>query len=230
MTLARYRLVIGSKSWSSWSLRPWLLMRQFGLPFDEEVIGLRSPQTADAIAVYSPSGMVPVLIDGALAIWDSLAIAEYLTDAHPEHAIWPRDPKARALARCIASEMHSGFVALRQNCPMDINARSLAPASPAAITADVARIVAIWRDCRSKFGGPGPFLFSSFSAADAMYAPVASRFLSYDIDLAAAGDSDGSAARYRDALLSLPAMDAWRTAAALEASTYTPAAGFGAKV
>ena len=230
MTAARYTLVTGTKSWSSWSLRPWLLMRQFGLPFDEVVIGLRAPQTAAAITRLSPSGQVPLLIDGSLKIWDSLAIVEYLAEGHREHAIWPRDRNARALARSICAEMHSGFNALRQNCPMDVNARALSPADPAAFTADTARIVAIWRDCRAQFGSAGPFLFSAFSAADAMYAPVASRFASYGIDLSAAGDSDGTAARYRDAILALPAMTGWREAAALEASTHIPAAGFGAKL
>lgn len=216
MTQARPTLVIGTKSWSSWSLRPWLLMKQKGLSFDEIVVRLRSPSTAADIALHSPSGKVPVLIDGGEVVWDSLAIAEYLAEQHPTLGIWPEDRQARAMARSVSAEMHSGFQALRQNCPMDINAQHLAPADPVAISGDVARIVAIWRDCRARFGAGGPYLFGGFSAADAMYAPVASRFVSYDIDLAAAGDGDGAARRYVDAIWALPALAEWRAAAARE--------------
>ena len=228
MTAARYTLVLGTKSWSSWSLRPWLLMRHFGIPFREELIALRSPETAAAIARFSPSGWVPALIDGDLTIWDSLAIAEYLAERHPDHGIWPRDRAARAIARSVSAEIHSSFQALRQNCPMDINARDLAPADPAAIAPDVARIVALWRDCQARFGGSGPFLFGAFSAADAMYAPVVSRFASYGLDLISAGDSDGVAARYCATIAALPAYAEWCTAAT--ASADNPAAGFGAKL
>ena len=228
MTVARYTLVIGTKSWSSWSLRPWLLMRQFGIPFREDIIPLRSPDTAAAIARLSPSGKVPALIDDDVTVWDSLGIIEYLAEAHPELAIWPRDRAARTLARCASAEMHSGFVALRQNCPMDVTARRLAPADPAAIAPDVARIVAIWRDCRTRFGSKGPYLFGAFSATDAIYAPVVSRALTYGLDLTAVGDTDGLAARYRDAIWQLPALTDWCRDAS--ASADSPAAGFGAKL
>jgi len=221
MANADYTLVIGTKSWSSWSLRPWLLMRQFGLPFQEIVIPLRTPQSAAAIQRYSPSGKIPALVAGNVTVWDSLSITEYLADAHAELAIWPREAHARAIARSISAEMHGGFQALRQNCPMDINATGLAPADPSAISADVARIVAIWHDCRARFGGTGPFLFGAFSAADAMYAPVVSRFHSYGIDLKGASDTDGVAARYGEAIWQLPALDEWRAAARAEPATDT---------
>ena len=208
MSQARYSLVIGNKMWSSWSLRPWLLMRQFGLPFDEIHILLRSPTTAAEIGRYSPSGKVPVLIDDGLAVWDTLAIVEYLADAHPGMAIWPREPKTRAIARAVSAEMHSGFQALRHNCPMDFCARRLEPADTSAIKADVAHIVAIWRDCRARYGSSGPFLFGDFCAADAMFAPVASRLVTYNLDLAQFGD-DGVAATYGAALMALPAMADW---------------------
>ena len=151
MTQRRPTLVIGTKSWSSWSLRPWLLMRQMGLEFDEIVVQLRSPQTGEMIARHSPSGKVPVLIDGDFIVWDSLAIAEYLADLHPELAIWPRERHARAVARAVSGEMHAGFQALRQNCPMDVNATGLVPADPGVISADVRRIV---KDAKDKANRP----------------------------------------------------------------------------
>lgn len=217
MSEARPTLVIGTKSWSSWSLRPWLLMKQMGLAFDEIVVELRSPATAAAIARHSPSGKVPVLIDGDQVVWESLAIVEYLAERHPRLGIWPQGAHARAVARSVAAEMHAGFQPLRQHCPMDINAMHLVPADATAITNDVRRIVAMWRDCRARFGANGPFLFGAFCAADAMYAPVVSRFVSYDIDPAAAGDGDGSARAYMDAIWALPALDHWRADAAREA-------------
>jgi glutathione S-transferase len=208
MSKPDYQLVIGTKTWSSWSLRPWLLMRQFNLPFDEVMVTLRTPETASALLAHSPSGKVPALIDGTLTVWDSLAIVEYLADAHPEVAIWPRDRVTRALARCVSAEMHSGFQALRQNCPMDFNARGLKPTDPAAIAADVARIQTIWTRCLAQSGGP--FLLGAFSAADAMYAPVVSRFVSYGIALPA------PLAAYAPTIMALPAMAEWSRASAEE--------------
>ena len=202
----RYRLVMGDKAWSTWSLRPWLLMRHFRIPFDEINIGLRLPGTVAAIAEWSPSGKIPVLIDGASTVWDSLAIAEYLADAHPGHAIWPAERTQRALARCVSAEMHAGFQPLRQNCPMDFNARSLVPAEPLAIKADVARITGLWTDCLQRSGGP--FLFGAFCAADAMYAPVASRFTTYDLA------APGTVSRYGETMMALPAMAEWAQGAA----------------
>lgn len=226
MTQARPTLVIGTKSWSSWSLRPWLLMKHCGIPFDEVIVRLRSDTTGGDIARHSPSGKVPLLKDGSVTVWDSLAIAEYLADTHPEAGIWPADRHARAVARAVSAEMHSGFQSLRQNCPMDINAMHLKPADPVAIGADVGRIVGLWRECRARFGGNGPFLFGAFSAADAMYAPVVSRFVSYDVDLGAAGDRDGVAGAYAETIWALPALEDWRAAAALEPEA-RPASALG---
>lgn len=215
MIPASYKLVIGNKMWSSWSLRPWLLMRQFGISFEEAHIRLRQPDTAEQIKAFSPSGKVPVLIADGLTIWDTLAIIEFLADSRHDAAIWPSDTSARGIARSVSAEMHSGFVALRQNCPMDFTARGLKPVDAAAIAGDVARIVAIWRMCRNTYGGGGPFLFGDFSAADAMYAPVVSRFVSYDIDLGTYGD-DGLAAAYITTMMALPGMVAWGKAAVWE--------------
>lgn len=217
MTDERYQLVIGTKMWSSWSLRPWLLMRVFGLAFDEIAIALRASTTAAAISRSSPSGKIPALVEGDLTVWDSLAIIEYLADTHPQLPIWPGDRKARAIARAVSAEMHSGFVALRQNCPMDFCARGLTPPDPTAITADVARVVAIWRHCRTTYGGTGPFLFSQFSAADAMFAPVVSRFVTYGCDLSGI-DEDATAARYLATMMALPAMAEWAQGAQTEAA------------
>lgn len=203
-----YELIIGTKMWSSWSLRPWILMRQFALPFAETVIALRTPDTAAAIEAHSPSGKIPALRVGALTIWDTLAIVEYLAERHPGSPIWPRDDDARAIARAVSAEMHSGFQALRQNCPMDFNAHGLTPTDPAAIAPDVARIFEIWRDCRSRYGAHGPFLFGAFSAADAMYAPVVSRFVTYNL-VPAEVDEGGVISAYMAAIQALPPWAQW---------------------
>lgn len=217
MAPASYRLVIGDKMWSSWSLRPWLLMRHFGISFDEVHIRLRSPDTAAQIKAYSPSGKVPALIGDGQTVWDTLAIVEFLADAHPDLPVWPKEKRARAIARSVSAEMHSGFVPLRQNCPMDFTARGLKPLDLSAITGDVARIVEIWRMCRKSYGAAGPFLFGEFSAADAMYAPVVSRFVSYDIDLSK-HDDDGVAAAYLATMMALPGMAVWGKAATWEST------------
>ena len=204
------RLIIGNKNYSSWSLRPWFAMTVAGIPFEEEVIPLHSAEFKTRLPALSPAGRVPVLIDGDMHIWESLAILEYLNDAFPQAQLWPRDAKARAHARVIASEMHAGFVPLRRACPMNIWRPVTAPALAADVQANVARIDAIWSDCRAQFGAGGPFLFGAFCAADAMYAPVVSRFRTYGIGV-------GPASRaYMDAILSLPAWRAWHDAAAKE--------------
>ena len=215
MTTTRYRLVIGNKAWSSWSLRPWLAMRRLGLPFEEINVPLRLPGSQAKILEHSPSGLVPTLLDGDLAIWDSLAILEYLSEQHPDGQMWPEGRAARAMARCVSAEMHSGFSALRQHCSMDLFARSPQATLPAEVEADVRRIVALWRDCRARFGDAGPFLFSAFSGADAMYAPVASRFRTYVPDLARYGD-DGTAQAYVETVFAMPEMDAWTEGARVE--------------
>lgn len=215
MSQPNYRLVIGNKPWSSWSLRPWLVLKRFGLPFEEIAIKLRRPQSKADILAHSPAGKVPALIAGDLVVWDSLAIIEYLADRHPQLGIWPKDAEARAIARSAAAEMHSGFQALREHCAMDLLARKPLESVPEAVELNVRRIVALWRDCRRRYGASGPFIFSEFSAADAMYAPVASRFLTYLPELAKFGD-DGTAAGYVDTIFAMPEMAEWTEGAARE--------------
>ena len=210
-----YRLVIGDRNTSSWSLRPWLAMRHAGIPFEESDIKLRQPETKAQILRYSPAGKVPTLLADGQPIWDSLAILEFLAEAHPAAKLWPERRDARALARSVAAEMHAGFAALREHCPMDLLARTPMATLPDAVGAEVRRIVALWRDCRRRFGASGPLLFGGFTAADAMYAPVASRFRTYLPDLALYGD-DGTAQAYVDTLLALPAMAEWEAGARRE--------------
>jgi glutathione S-transferase len=211
----QYRLVIGNKGWSSWSLRPWLAMRRLDLPFEEINVRLREPDSKKQILKFSPSGMVPLLLDGDFPVWDSLAILEYLADAHPDKALWPADPRARARARCASSEMHSGFMPLRRTCSMDILAQVPLEVVPEDVEADIRRIIALWRECRVDFGKAGPFLFGGFTAADAMYAPVASRFRTYLPDLGKFGD-DGTAAAYVDTVFAMPEMRDWVAGAKAE--------------
>jgi glutathione S-transferase len=210
--VADITLVIGNKNYSSWSLRAYLALAHVGVPFDEIVIPLRQPGTRAEILKHSPSGTVPVLKHGAITVWDSLAIALYLGDAFPEARLWPEDLDDRALARSICAEMHGGFAALRSELPM--NVRSSFPhhkPSPAG-QAEIDRIAAIWRDCRRRRAGAddGPFLFGRFTAADAMYAPVVSRFRTFQVEL------DEVCRAYADAVWALPSMQAWARAAADE--------------
>jgi glutathione S-transferase len=208
MSGARYRLVIGNKNTSSWSLRPWLAMQRSAIPFEEIAINLRAPDRKEQILAHSPSGKVPALWAGDLMIWDSLAILEYLAGEHPHAGLWPKDGGARAIARAVSAEMHSGFQALREHCPMDFTARIPRQSHAEPVEANIRRIVALWRDCRHRYGGSGPFLFSTFTIADAMYAPVASRLRTYVPDLGPFGD-DGTAAAYVDSLFAMPEMAAW---------------------
>jgi glutathione S-transferase len=210
-----YTLVIGNKNTSSWSLRPWLAMRHGGIAFDEINVDLHAPDAKAQIMKHSPSGKVPVLLTDGRAIWDSLAILEFLAETHPHSAPWPKPAAARALARSVAAEMHAGFQALREHCPMDLLARAPKARLPKAVAADVRRIVAIWQECRRLHGSGGPFLFGRFSAADAMYAPVASRFRTHLPNLAPYGD-DGTAQAYVEALFSLPEMAEWEAEARAE--------------
>jgi len=203
-------LTIGNKNYSSWSFRPWIAMKAAGIAFTDRVISLDDPAFKPTLAKLSPAGKVPVLLDGDIHIWESLAILEYLAEKFPAAALWPTDPAARAHARAIAAEMHAGFVALRNHCPMNF----WRPVKRRELTEDVAanirRIDTMWSDCRARFGTGGPFLFGRFSAADAMYAPVVSRFHTYDIQV-------GSVARaYMDAVMALPAWAEWRDAAVQE--------------
>jgi glutathione S-transferase len=206
-------LVIGDKAWSSWSLRPWLAAKVAKIPFCEEAIGLRRPDTAEQIARCSPSRRIPVLKRGALTVWDSLAICEYLTELAPHARLWPEDAAARAVARSVSAEMHSSFQALRKEFPMDFHARIGGVEPSEQAKTDIARIAAVWRETRATFGAGGPFLFGAFTVADAMYAPVATRFRTYGIDLAGFGD-DGTAAAYAQALLAMPEMQEWGEGAA----------------
>jgi glutathione S-transferase len=210
-----YRLVIGNKNTSSWSLRPWIAMRRFAIPFAEININLRASDKKEQILRHSPSGKIPALYSADLMIWDSLAILEYLADRHSDKTFWPQDAAARAIARSVSAEMHSGFQALREHCPMDFLGRTPQFAPLETVIADVRRIVALWRDSKGRFGGGGPFLFGDFSAADAMYAPVVSRFRTYFPDLAPYGD-DGTAAAYVEAMFATPEMKAWESGARTE--------------
>lgn len=203
-------LVIGDKNLSSWSLRPWLLMKTAGIPFTERLVRLDRPETKAEIARYSPSGRVPCLIDATTAIWDSLSIAEYLAEKFPEKGLWPDAPKARAIARSVSAEMHSGFQALRALWPMNFSREGMRHLTY-GIDGDIARITEIWETCRRDFGADGPFLFGRFSVADAMYAPVVSRFQTYGpVALPPLADE------WRAMMWSLPAMREWGAGASAE--------------
>jgi glutathione S-transferase len=208
--MARPTLVIGNKLYSSWSLRPWLVMKAFALPFEEILIPLYNPDSKARLLEHSPSGKVPLLIDGDIKVWESLAIIEYLAEKHPAAPIWPREAKARAHARAICSEMHAGFTALRNACPMNLGKRFAPKDRGATIAADVVRLTDIFRDARARFGGGGSFLYGAFSAADAMYAPVASRLDTYFIGI------DATSHAYVDAVTGHPAFQEWRAAALSE--------------
>ncbi len=210
-----YTLVIGDKNLSSWSLRPWLALKHCGIPFEEVRIRLRQPDTKAEILRHSPAGKVPALKTAQGVVWDSLSILEYLAEHHPEHRLWPQDDEARAAARSISAEMHSGFATLRHDMPMDLLGRLPSPPISTSLGADIRRVVAIWKDTMARFGKTGPLLFGSFTNADAMYAPVATRFRTYGVDLALHGD-DGTASAYAETLLALPAIAAWTEGAVAE--------------
>ncbi|RQH05988.1 glutathione S-transferase family protein [Paraburkholderia dinghuensis] len=196
------KLAIGDKNYSSWSMRAWLLLTHFGIAFDEALIELDEPATKSAILQYSASGKVPCLVaDDGFAVWDSLAIAETLAERFPQHALWPRDANARARARSVSAEMHSGFVAMRSAMPMNIRLTRPGVGSTPDVLADIARIDAIWCECLAASGGP--FLFGEFTIADAMYAPVVMRFNSYQPKLSP------QAAAYAQRVTALPAVAAW---------------------
>ena len=201
------QLIIGNKNYSSWSFRPWLAMKVADIAFEETLIPLDAPDFKSRVTALGGAGRVPVLIDGATRVWESLAILEYLAEKFPAAALWPRDPQARAHARAIAAEMHAGFQPLRRDFPMNIRRPVKARPPEAAAAADAARIDAIWNECRARFGAAGPFLYGAFGAADAMYAPVVWRFHTYAIEVSAAARS------YMQALMALPAWREWREAA-----------------
>ena len=199
-------LVVGTKRWSTWSLRPWLVLKRTGAAFTETLVPLRESALSTAeIARHSPSGLVPVLKDGGLTVWDSLAICEYLAERFPQAGLWPADPRDRALARAAAAEMHSGFAALRRECPMDLGARLEAALSEEA-RENIRRIVSLWLGLLDRSGGP--FLLGGWSIADAFFTPVATRFETYGVNLSEFGD-DGRAEAYWKALLAEPEYQAW---------------------
>jgi glutathione S-transferase len=201
------QLVIGNKNYSSWSMRPWMAMKIAGIQFEDRVISLDDPVFKAELARLTPAGKVPVLIDGDRHIWESLAIIEYLAERFPAAKIWPDDAAARAHARVISAEMHAGFAALRKHCAMNMarppKKRQLTP----EVQADVARIEEMWADCRRRFAAGGPFLFGEACAADAMYAPVVSRFHTYAVEV-----GEGTRA-YMKAVMNLPAWVEWEKAA-----------------
>jgi glutathione S-transferase len=205
------KLVIGNKNYSSWSMRPWLALRANNVAFDEVFIPLYTGEAdKKRILSFTHSGKVPVLTDGDVTVWDSLAIIEYVAERFPQTRLWPEDPARRAHARSISAEMHSGFAALRNECGMNLHRPVRAIALSADARADVERIEQIWIECRERFGTIGPFLFGDFGAADAMFAPVVHRFRTYAIELAP------DARAYMDTMLSLPAFQEWTRAALAE--------------
>ena len=202
-----YKLFIGNKNYSSWSLRPWILMQALEIPFEEELIPFEVGTSFEKFRSFSRSGLVPCLHDGDTVVWDSLAITEYLAERHP--AVWPADTSTRAWARCVSAEMHSGFSALRNQCSMNCGLRVALHGIDTALRKDIDRIDEIWAEGLSRFGGP--FLAGgSFTAADAFYAPVACRVQTFDLPLSPA------ARQYADALLAMPAMQEWYEAALQE--------------
>ncbi|MGL5806883.1 MAG: glutathione S-transferase family protein [Xenococcaceae cyanobacterium] len=206
-------LIIGNKNYSSWSLRPWIAMKQFGLDFDEIRIFLYNPEASTQIKKYSPAGKVPILIHNNVTIWDSLSILEYLAEEFSELNWWPKDKIARATARSISAEMHSGFLPLRHNMPMNCRAKFPGIDIKPEVKKDIDRITNIWQECREKYRSQGDLLFGKFSIADAMYAPVVLRFVSYGVPL------NSICQQYLDSILELPALQEWIAAGKSETET-----------
>jgi glutathione S-transferase len=209
------KLIVGNKNYSSWSMRPWIGLKAAGIPFEDEVISLYVDGSKEQILARSPAGKVPILIDGDVRVWESLAILEYAADKFPDSGLRPADIKARAHARTVSCEMHAGFVPLRSECGMNMWRPPGKRVLSAEAQANVARIDAMWTDCRARFGADGPFLFGQFSMADAMYAPVVSRFETYAIDVSPL------ARDYMAAVTALPAWREWKRAA-LNETTVIP--------
>jgi glutathione S-transferase len=202
------KLVIANKTYSSWSMRPWLALKAAGIPFEEQVIYLRHDDTSARIRAVSPNGKVPALIDGETVVFESIAILDYLAERAPE--LWPSQPAPRAHARSISAEMHAGFQALRSRCPMNLKRKPAPLAIGPEVEADVRRIVTLWADCRERFGAGGEFLFGRFTNADAMYAPVVNRFEAYAIPVPA------EARRYMAAVQATPMWQEWHRGAMAE--------------
>jgi glutathione S-transferase len=205
------KLVIGNKNYSSWSMRPWLALRANDIPFEEVLISLYSGEAdKQRILDFSRSGKVPILVDGNVTVWDSLAIIEHIAERFPEKRLWPEHPAQRAHARSVSAEMHSGFAALRNECGMNLHRPVRAVELSADARANIARVEEIWRECRERHGQSGPFLFGAFGAADAMFAPVVHRFRTYAVAVTE------ETQRYMDAMISLPAFAEWTRAALAE--------------
>lgn len=199
------KLVIGNKNYSSWSMRPWLAMRGCNIAFEEIFVPIYTDDKADKdrLLSFSPAGKVPILIDGDITVWDSLAIIEHLAERFPDAGLWPQGIAERAHARAISAEMHSGFVPLRSACGMNLHRPVRAIQLSDEVKANVARIEQIWSDCRAQYGARGPYLFGAFSAADAMYAPVVHRFRTYAIDVTP------QTRAYMDTMMAMPAFAEW---------------------
>ncbi|OWY39208.1 glutathione S-transferase [Xenophilus sp. AP218F] len=206
-----FTLIIGNKNYSSWSLRPWLVLKMLNEPFQEQQIDLFLSDTKARILAANPAGKVPVLIDDKLRVWDSLSICEYLAECFPASRLWPDDGALRAIARSIVSEIHSGFSAMRQHLPMNIRLSRVAYESSPAVESDIARVIALWEEHLPRHESDGPFLFGAFTIADAFCAPIATRFATYDVKLPTRSQA------YVQHILSLPAMQEWYQAARSEA-------------
>ena len=204
-------LVIGDKTYSSWSMRPWLVLKRAGAQFTETVVRLNRPETSAHLALHSPSGLVPALEVDGLTLWDSLAISEWAAERYPEAGLWPEDPAARALARAAACEMHAGFRSLRGELPMDLSKREHRTVTPIT-EVDIRRVTRLWTELRRRSAAEGPFLLGRWSIADAFFTPVATRFRSYGVHLSDYGDA-GEAGTYAEALLAEPEFLEWELGA-----------------
>lgn len=208
--MAKLALVIGNKNYSSWSMRPWVLLRQAGIAFEEIQLWFNQDAHADGVDRYSPTGLVPVLLVDAAPVWDTLAICETIAEMYPEKGLWPPDAHSRQVARSICAEMHAGFREMRAAMPVNIRARHPGKGMKPAVRKDMDRIVSIWQSCRERFGRNGPMLFGIFGVADAFYAPVVMRFMTYGVALPAVAQA------YADAVRELPAVQEWMAAARRE--------------
>jgi glutathione S-transferase len=210
------KLLIGNKNYSSWSFRPWLVLKQAEIPFEEELISFNDPEFPIRVRRVSPSGRVPALVDGSLVVWDSLAIVEYLAEKFPDRQLWPAEAGARAVARSLCAEMHSGFQLLRSALPMNFQVRLPGAGWSVKVDREIDRIVTMWQDTRARFGAGGPLLFGRFSIADAFFAPVVPRFAAYAVKLPPAAQA------YADAVAALPAYQEWAAAARAENDFFAP--------
>ena len=210
------KLLIGNKNYSSWSFRPWLVLKQAGIAFDEEQLTFGAADFKARVRQTSPSARVPALVDGALVIWDSLAIVEYLAERFPEKRLWPADVAARAVARSMCAEMHAGFQTLRSSMTMNFQVHLPGAGWNVAVQKEIDRIVAMWEDARKRFGTGGPFLFGAFSIADAFFAPVVQRFLSYAVKVSPVAQA------YVETIAGLPAFQEWARAARAETDFFLP--------